>query len=76
MSGPFQVTIPASTPEGVYYNSLPQRIVRKMNTPRWTDLTDERNTRRDRIVGVSVSAVVVIAFLGYLVWRKWRVRKR
>lgn len=50
-----------------------------MKTPRWTDkdaLADERNTRRDRIVGGSVSAVVVIAFFGYLVWRRWRRRKR
>ncbi|KAF9128279.1 hypothetical protein BGX30_014400 [Mortierella sp. GBA39] len=79
MLGSFQVMVPASTAEGVYFNSLPQRIVTKMNTPRWTDkdaLADERNMRRDSIVGGSVSAVVVIAFLGYLVWRKWAFRKR
>lgn len=77
MSGPFQVFVPASTAEGVYYNSLPQRVVRKMKTPRWTDkdaLADERKTRQDRTVGGSVSALIVIAFLGYLVWRRWRFR--
>jgi hypothetical protein len=78
MAGPFQVTVPSSD-AGIYYTSLPQRVVRKMKTNRWTDkdaLADDRKAARDWTVGGSISAVAIVIFLGFLGWRQLRHRKR
>lgn len=78
MAGPFQVTGPSSD-AGLYYTSLPQRVVRNMKTKRWSDkdaLAVEWNATGDRIVGGSTTAVAVVVFLGVLGWRKLRHRKR